>query len=60
MQLFKVGFLHYGSPLVEQGEIHLQFAVEEKCREWIAINNGLALDYRGLPIYRFLGALNAS
>ncbi len=53
MQLFKVGFLHYG----EQGEIHLQFTVEEKCREWIAINNGLALDYRGLPIYRFLGAL---
>ena len=57
MQLFRVGFLKCGEPLVEQGEIHLQFSVEEKCREWVLTNNQLAIDYVGLPIYSFLGLL---
>ena len=57
MQLFRIGFLRCDSPLVEQGEIHLQFTVEEECREWVLTNNQLAIDYAGLPIYCFLGAL---
>lgn len=53
MQLFRVGFVS----LLGKGEIHLGFTVEEKCREWIAANNLLTVDYAGLPSYCFLGAL---
>ena len=53
MQLFRVGFMSHKT----QGEIHLGFTVEEKCREWIAANNLLTIDYAGLPSYCFLGAL---
>lgn len=54
MQLFRIGFV---SPKA-QGEIHLSFTVEVKCREWIAANNLLTTDYAGLPSYCFLGVLN--
>lgn len=56
MQLYRIGFVS----LSYRGEIHLGFVVEERCRKWIVINNGLASEYDGLPFYSFLGVLNAS
>lgn len=53
MQLYRIGFVS----TITQGEIHLGFTVEEKCREWITANNLLTVDYAGLPSYCFLGVL---
>lgn len=53
MQLYRIGFVS----LLDKGEIHLGFAVEEKCREWVEANNSVSAGYAGLPFYTFLGAL---
>lgn len=56
MQLYRIGFVSSNN----QGELHMGFVVEEKCREWVTANNLLTITYAGLPSYCFLGVLNAS
>jgi hypothetical protein len=53
MQLYRIGFVSGET----QGELHLGFTVEENAHEWVATNNQLALEHKGLPTYTFLGVL---